>query len=104
MDADALIERTAAAVAEGYRGLDLADSAGLLLSTYYDGGPEQLAPLALELRVREVTPAVVCYGYQRELGMPELDLDPPVFRLCEALNRHIKRDDDVYVLIEAYWW
>jgi hypothetical protein len=103
MDADALIESTAAAVAEGYRALDLADCAGLLLSTYYDGAPEQLAPLALELRAGEVTPDVDRDGEQRELGMPEVDRDPPVFELCETLNEHIMRDDDGHVLIEAYW-
>jgi hypothetical protein len=103
VDADALIARTAAAVAEGYRALELADAAGLLLDTYYDGAPEQLAPLALELRAGEVTPDVERDGYQREVGMPEVERDPPVFALCEALNRRIEDDDDGYVVLETYW-
>ncbi len=103
MDVDALVARTAAAVAEGYSALDLSHSAGLLLSTYYDGAPEQLAPLALELRAGEVTPDVDRDGEQRELGMPEVHRDPEVFALCEALNEHILHDDDGYVVIEVYW-
>jgi hypothetical protein len=103
VDAAELIERTAAAVAEGYRALDVWDAAGLLLCSYYDGEPEQLAPLALELREGEVAPDVDRDGYQRELGAPEVHRDPPVLALCEALNAHIERDADGYVLVEVYW-
>jgi hypothetical protein len=87
----------------GYRDLDLGQAAGLLLITYYDGEPEQLAPLALELRAGEVTPDVDRDGRQRELGMPDVDRDPPVFELCQALNEHIEHDDDGYVVLETYW-
>ncbi len=100
---DVLIERTAAAVADRYRELDLGDAAGLLLSSYYDAAAEQLAPLALELRAGEVSPDVERNGEQRELGMPEVERDRAVFELCEALNRRIRRDEDGYVLLEAYW-
>jgi hypothetical protein len=103
VDAAELIERTAAAVGDGYRALDLDGAAGLLLDSYYDGEPEQLAPLALELRDGEVTPDVDRDGYQRELGAPEVHRNPPVLALCEALNGHIERDDDGYVLVEVYW-
>jgi len=103
VDAAELIESTAAAVAEGYRALDLADASGLLLDTYYDGAPEQLAPMALELREGKVTPDVDRDGYHRELGMPEIERDPRMSELCEALNEHIARDDDGYVLVEVYW-
>jgi hypothetical protein len=103
VDADALIERTATAVAEGYRDLDLTQAAGLLLSTDYDGAPEQLAPLALELRAGEVTPDVDRDGRQRELGMPQVERDPPVFELCRALNERIEHDDEGYVVLETYW-
>jgi hypothetical protein len=80
VDADALIERTAAAVAGRYRDLDLGNAAGLLLDTYYDGAPEQLAPLALELRAGEVTADVDRDGYQRELEVP----------IAEQLRRQLK--------------
>jgi hypothetical protein len=103
VDADALIERTATAVAEGYRDLDLTEAAGLLLSIYYDGAAEQLAPLALELRAGEVTPDVDRDGWQRELGMPQVERDPLVFELCQALNEHVEHDDDGYVVLDAYW-
>lgn len=103
MDVEQLIERTATAVAQGYRDLDLTKAAGLLLDTYYDGAPEQLAPLALELRAGEVTPEVDRDGRQRELGMPLVEHDPSMFELCQALNEHIEHDDDGYVLLEAYW-
>jgi hypothetical protein len=103
VDADELIERTATAVAERYRDLDLTEAAGLLLSTDYDGAPEQLAPLALELRAGEVTPDVDRDGWQRELGMPHVERNPRVFELCEALNQHIEHDDDGYVVLESYW-
>lgn len=101
VDVEALIDRTAAAVAPGYRSLDLSGAAGLLLATYYDGDASQLAPLALELT--EVNEHVDRDGYQEELGMPEVEDDPDVFELCEALNERIESDDDGYVLIEAYW-
>ena len=69
MDADTLIDRTAAAVAPWYRSLDLSGAAGLLLATRYDGDAEQLAPLALELTA--VDEHVDRDGYQTELGPPE---------------------------------
>jgi hypothetical protein len=103
VDSAELIARTAAAVADGYRVLDLAAAAGLLLDNYYDGAAEQLAPLAFELREGEVTPDVGRDGYQRELGPPGLDRQSPAFELCEALNERIERDDDGYVLVEVYW-
>ena len=103
MDAAELIQRTAAAVGPGYRALDLGGAAGLLLDSYYDGAPEQLAPLAFELRAGEVTPDADRDGYQRELGAPEVYRDPPVFALCKALNAHFERDDDGYVLVDVYW-
>ena len=68
MDAAELIESTAAAVAEGYRALDLADASGLLLDTYYDGAPEQLAPMALELREGKVTLPLIHLQQLLELG------------------------------------
>lgn len=103
MEAAELIERTAAAVADGYRALDIADAAGLLLDSYYDGDAEQLAPMAYELREGEVTPDAGRDGYQRELDAPEVHRDPPVLALCETLSAHIERDDDGYVLVEVYW-
>jgi hypothetical protein len=42
-------------------------------------------------------------GEQRELGMPDVERDPAVFELCEALNALIEHDEDGYVLLEAYW-
>ena len=101
MDAEALIERTVAAVARGYGALDRSGAAGLMLAVYYDGDASQLAPLAVELS--EVGEHVRLDGYQRELGMPEVSNDPEVFPLCEALNERVLSDDDGSVLVEVYW-
>lgn len=98
-----LIERTAAAVAEGYCGLDLRDAAGLLLDIDSGSGPEQLVPVALELRDGEVTPDVDRDGDQRMLGMPDLRRDRSMSELCEALNERIGLDERGFVLVEVYW-
>jgi hypothetical protein len=94
---DALIERVAAAVALGYRDLQLDDAAGLLLVSDYSS---DLAPFALELT--EVHEDVDRDGYQEELGAPEIDSDPELRALCEPLNARIDEDEDGYVLLDRY--
>jgi hypothetical protein len=93
-----LIERTADAVAGTYDAVDFSDCAGVLLYPYFAGSPEELAPLALELREGEVTPDVDRDGYQEELGMPEVPRE-----IGQALCDHIAQDEDGYVLIETFW-
>jgi hypothetical protein len=96
VDDDTLVERTAAAVAEHYRSLDLSDAAGLLLANYWDGEADQLAPVALALT--EVHENVGRDGEQEELGWPELA--PEAAALCERMNERILAE---FALGDAYW-
>jgi hypothetical protein len=52
---DPLLNRVAAAVAQGYRDLPLEDAAGVLLTSYWDGDASQLAPEALVSAGRRLT-------------------------------------------------
>jgi hypothetical protein len=88
-DVDALIRQAAAALAPAYRSLDLANAAGLLLDTYYDGEVGLLTPMAVEIRPGEVTPDVRLNGDQEELGYPDIDQDSALWAQLENLNRRI---------------
>ena len=103
MDDGVFIRATAAAVAPAYRSLDLANAAGLLLDTYFDGSADLLTPLAVELKAEELTPGVRLNGVQEELGYPDIDTDSPLWKMLEDLSARIESAHDGYRLSNAWF-
>jgi hypothetical protein len=98
---ETLLHRVAAEVAQRYQIVPLETTAGVLLTSYWDGDASQLAPEALELTA--VDEDVGRDGYERGLGAPNLVGDGDLWLRCEELNRQLTGDEDGYALVEMYW-